>query len=89
MVDESASPLQFPTDYPIKVVGRYSETLRARIDAIMAAHVPDLDPAFTAERLSGNGNFLSISYSFRAVSAEQVTALAVELKACPDVMIVI
>jgi uncharacterized protein len=81
--------LQFPTDYPIKVVGRTSETLRARIDAIVSAHVPDLDSSLTTERLSGNGNFRSLSYTIRAVSAAQVTALAIELKACPDVMMVL
>ena len=81
--------LQFPTDYPIKVVGRSSDTLRPRIDAIVSAHVPDLDPARISERSSGNGNFRSISYTIRAVSAAQVTALATDLKACPDVLIVI
>ncbi len=81
--------LQFPTDYPIKVVGRTGATLRARIDAIFRAHVPDFDPSLTTERLSGNGNFQSISYTIRAVSAAQVTALATDLKAAPDVMIVI
>ena len=81
--------LQFPTDYPIKVVGRTSDSLRARIDAIFRAHVPDFDPSLTTERLSGNGNFQSISYSIRAVSAAQVTALATDLKAAPDVMMVI
>ena len=66
-----------------------SDGLRARIDAIFAAHVPDLDSARTTERFSGNGNFQSISYVIRAVSAAQVTALAIDLKACPDVLIVI
>jgi uncharacterized protein len=89
--DEAPPPplLQFPTDYPIKVVGRTSDTLRARIDAIFGAHVPDLDSSRTTERLSGNGNFQSLSYTIRAVSAAQVTALAIDLKACPDVLIVI
>ena len=81
--------LQFPTDYPIKVVGRKSVTLRAQIDAIFGAHVPDLDASLTTERLSGNGNFQSISYVIRAVSAAQVTALATDLKACPEVLIVL
>jgi putative lipoic acid-binding regulatory protein len=81
--------LQFPTDYPIKVVGRTSDTLRVQIDAIFSAHVPDLDAASTTERLSANGNFQSISYLIRAVSAAQVTALATDLKACPAVLIVL
>jgi putative lipoic acid-binding regulatory protein len=71
------------------VVGRTSDTLRARIDAIFSAHVPDLDPARTTERLSANGNFQSISCTIRAISAAQVSALATDLKACPDVLIVI
>jgi putative lipoic acid-binding regulatory protein len=98
MVSEPAAPadepsppplLQFPTDYPIKVVGRTSDALRARIDAIFAAHVPDLDTSRTTERFSGNGNFQSISYTIRAVSAAQVTALVTDLKACPEVLMVI
>lgn len=85
----AAPLLKFPTDYPIKVVGRTSSTLRAQIDAIFQAHVPNLDNSLTTERLSGNGNFQSISYTFTAISAAQVTALATDLKACPDVLIVI
>ena len=38
-----AELLKFPTTYPIKVVGRRSEHMRANIDAIVRAHVPDLD----------------------------------------------
>ena len=43
MVDES--PLVFPTDYPIKVVGRSEASLRSRIDAVFHAHVADLTAA--------------------------------------------
>ena len=81
--------LQFPTDYPIKVVGRTSDTLRMRIDAIVSVHVPDLDASLTTERLSANGNFLSITYSVVAVSAAQIEALVTDLKAAPDVLMVI
>jgi uncharacterized protein len=81
--------LQFPTDYPIKVVGRAGGPLRAAADAILAKHVPDLDASRTSERLSANGNFLSISYTIRAVSAEQVTSLATELARCEAVLLVI
>jgi len=81
--------LTFPTDYPIKVVGRASESLRRDIDAIVARHAPDFDRERVSERRSANGNFLSISYHIHAVSAEQVTALARELSACETVLLVI
>ena len=85
----SSNLLKFPTDYPIKVVGRASETLRGTADAIVARHVPDFDASRTTERHSANGNCLSISYTIRAVSAEQVTALATELSSCESVLLVI
>ena len=89
MVDESTSPLQFPTDYPIKVVGRPSDEFRARVHAIMLRHAPSLDPDQVTERLSENGNFLSISYMLRAESREQIIALASDLKACEGVLMII
>jgi hypothetical protein len=79
--------LQFPTDYPIKVVGRASGRLRQDADAIIARHVPDLDTSRVTEQLSANGNFLSISYLIRAVSADQVEALAADLSACESVLL--
>jgi putative lipoic acid-binding regulatory protein len=81
--------LQFPTDYPIKVVGRPSAEFRARIHAVIIRHAPDVDTDRITERLSGNGNFLSISYTIRAVSREQVVALARELSASEGVLMVI
>jgi putative lipoic acid-binding regulatory protein len=88
MVSESPL-LTFPTDYPIKVVGRPSPEFRARIRAIVETHAPGIAAERVSERLSANGNFLSISYSIPAVSREQVTALATELSSCELVLMVI
>ena len=91
MVDETetASLLQFPTDYPIKVVGRPSDEFRARAHAVMLRHAPTLDPDQVTERLSENGNFLSISYMIRAESREQIVALVTDLKAAEGVLMII
>lgn len=88
-VDPASSPLQFPTDYPIKVVGRTSRELRGRIDAIFQVHVADLDPARISERASGAGNFTAITYVIVARSREQVTALVSALTATEGVLMVI
>ena len=89
MVDETPSLLQFPTDYPIKVVGRPSDEFRAHVHAIMIRHAPNLDTDQVSERLSENGNFLSISYTIRAESREQIVALATDLKALEGVLMVL
>jgi uncharacterized protein len=81
--------LQFPTDYPIKVVGRPSAEFRARIHAVVLKHVPNVETDRISERLSENGNFLSISYMIVAESREQVEALAKDLVAAEGVLMVI
>jgi putative lipoic acid-binding regulatory protein len=88
-LDEARSPLQFPTDYPIKVVGRTERSLRARIDVVVTMHVPDLDPARISERASGAGNFTAITYTIVAQSREQVTSLVMALTATEGVLMVI
>ena len=87
--EEPESLLKFPTDYPIKVVGRPSPEFRAHIHAVVLKHAPDVEPDRISERLSENGNFLSISYMIRAESREQVTALATDLAAADGVLLVI
>ena len=81
--------LEFPTDYPIKVIGRPSDEFRARVHAIVLRHAPLIEPERVTERLSENGNFLSISYRIRAESREQMEALAADLKSCAGVLTLI
>ena len=81
--------LQFPTDYPLKVVGRPQEGFRARVHAIVLRHVPALEPERVSERLRAGGNFLSISYQLRPESRTQVEALVRELQACEGVLMLI
>ena len=87
--ESASSPLVFPTDYPIKVVGRSERGLRMRIDAVVMQHAPDLVPERISERASGAGNFISITYVIVAQSREQVTALVGALVATEGVLMVI
>jgi uncharacterized protein len=81
--------LQFPTDYPLKVVGRPQDDFRARVHAIVLRHSPALPDGRVRERLSANGNFLSISYLLRAESRAQIEALVGELRRCDGVVMLL
>jgi putative lipoic acid-binding regulatory protein len=81
--------LKFPVAYPIKVVGRRSDGLRAAIDAIVRAHVPDLTDDQISERASNQQHFIAITYTINAQSKEQVVALANALQANKDVIMLI
>ena len=81
--------LQFPTDYPLKVVGRPQAELRSRVHAIVQRHVPGIAAERVHERPSANGNFLSISYLLPAESRAQVEALIAELRKCDGVLLLL
>ena len=92
MVDElqpTEELLKFPVSYPIKVVARRSDTLRANIDAIVRQHVPELTDEQVTERASNQKHFVSITYTIIAQSREQVVALANALQASKDVIMLI
>jgi len=85
----AAGPLVFPSDYPIKVLGRSERSLRMRIDTVVLQYAPELSPDRISERASGAGNFTSITYVIIAQSREQVTALVGALVATKGVLMVI
>jgi putative lipoic acid-binding regulatory protein len=81
--------LQFPSDYPVRVLGRPQPGFRERVHAIVLRHAPALGPEHVSERLSAKGNFLSISYQLRAESRAQIEALVSELQGCEGVLMLI
>ena len=81
--------LTFPTDYPVKVLGRPQPGFRERVDALVRRHAPSLAAEQISERPSANGNFLSITYTLRAESRAQIEALVAELTACEGVLMLL
>jgi uncharacterized protein len=63
---------EFPCDFPIKVMGRDSESFRTLSLAIVERHAGSLAPESISERASSKGRFLSLTYTIRAVSRAQL-----------------
>lgn len=91
MVDEAPGEelLKFPTPWPIKVVGRRDQMVRADIDAIVRLFAPDLTDEQIKERESKEHHFLSITYTINAQSKEQVVGLANALQVAKGVIMLI
>jgi putative lipoic acid-binding regulatory protein len=87
--DPSAELLQFPTDFPIKVMGRNVEGFAAEITVVVRRHAPDFDPATLAARPSRQGTYVGLTATIRAVSRVQLDALYRELTAHPMVKVVL
>ena len=55
----SRAVLEFPTDYPLKIVGKPADEFRARVHAIVLRHAPDPQSARVGERPSANGRYVT------------------------------
>ncbi|MGQ0578424.1 MAG: HP0495 family protein [Betaproteobacteria bacterium] len=86
---ESTSLIEYPTDFPIKVMGRREPRLVQTIIQIVRRHAPDFDPASVEMRTSKKNSYLSVTCTVRATSREQLDALYQELCDHPSVVMVL
>lgn len=87
--DPQQSPLTFPTDFPIKVMGRREDGFAQVVSEIVLRHAPDFNPATMEMRSSKQGRYLSLTVTIRARSREQLDALYSELSGHPMVIMVL
>jgi len=83
------SLLDFPCDFPIKVMGRKAPGFAQTVTEIVLRHAPDFDPATVEMRPSRQGRYLSVTCVLRATSREQLDALYRELCDHPAVVMVL
>jgi putative lipoic acid-binding regulatory protein len=69
----------FPCDFPIKVMGRESESFRTLTLAIVERHAGSLAPERISERASSGGRFLALTYTIRAESRAQLDRIYQDL----------
>jgi putative lipoic acid-binding regulatory protein len=83
------SPLAFPCDFPIKVMGRKQPGFAQSVTDIVLKHAPDFDVATVEMRPSRQGRYLSVTCVVRATSRDQLDALYQELCDHPAVVMVL
>ena len=70
---------QFPTEFPIKVMGRDSESFRTLTLAIIERHAGPMTPDRIGERMSREGKFLALTYTITAESRAQLDSIYQDL----------
>jgi putative lipoic acid-binding regulatory protein len=81
--------IEFPCDYPIKVIGVKHHALRARVVAIVRNHAPELAEESISLRDSRAGKYCSVRLSITATGEPQLRALHRELLDEPLVKLVL
>lgn len=88
-VTDDAPRIEFPCQYPIKVIGNAGEGFVALVIDIVERHAPGLDSTTIDIKESRNGRFLSIRMEITATGPEQLQVLNDELKASGRVQMVL
>jgi putative lipoic acid-binding regulatory protein len=89
MPPAAESLLEFPTAFPIKVMGRTQDGFAQAIVAVVQRHAPDFDPATMEMRASTAGRYLSLTCTINAVSRKQLDDLYRDLSSHPMVAMVL
>lgn len=83
------SLIQYPSAFPIKVMGEKTDGLVGAITSIAHQFDPAFDPAVIELRESKGGKYLGVTISVTATSREQLDALYQALSAHPMVKVVL
>ena len=67
--------IEFPCDYPIKVLARSSEDLAEVVLTVFEQHAPGFDRTAVTARASSKGTFTSLTITITATGPEQLEAL--------------
>lgn len=88
MADQQETLLEFPCDFPLKIMGRADDQLAQVVLEIVTRHAPGFDGATMEMRASSGGNYVSLTCTVVATSKPQLDALYTELTSHPLVKVV-
>lgn len=88
-MDERPTLLEFPCDFPIKVMGLCVDGFAQTVVELVQRHDPGFDPATLAMRPSSQGKYLALTCTVRATSQAQLDALYRALSGHPMVKVVL
>jgi putative lipoic acid-binding regulatory protein len=88
-VPPERSLIEYPSAFPIKVMGARVEGFTEAIVAVARRFDPGFDPATVESRPSRGGNYLGLTITIAATSREQLDALYRALSSHPMVKVVL
>ena len=83
------SLIEYPSDFPIKVMGAHVEGFVEAIVIVAQNFDPGFDPATIEHRPSKAGNYLGLTLTVRVTSREQLDELYRTLSSHPMVKVVL
>ncbi|MDN7971009.1 YbeD family protein [Burkholderia multivorans] len=83
------SLLEFPCDFPIKIMGKAHPEFKDTIFKVVSVHDNEIDLEKIEERASSGGNYTGLTVTVRATSQEQLDNIYRALTGHPMVKVVL
>ena len=80
------SVIEFPCEFPIKMMGRDTPEFRDAMRMIVEKHAGDVDDSRVQTAVSRNGSFVSVTITITATSQQQLDDIYREISARDDVL---
>lgn len=81
--------LDFPCDFPIKIMGKASLDFQAAVLDVVRRHIPTLSESAVEERYSQGGQYLALTIILPITDQTQLDAIYSELSGHPLVLMVL
>ena len=88
-VAEQDSLIEFPCDFPIKIMGETRDDFTAKMVEVIQQHLPDFMPNNIEMRASSGGKYISITATVYVTNKPQLDAIYMSLTAHEYVKVVL
>ncbi len=89
VTEQEPPKIEFPCDYPVKVLGRSVPEFEASVTEIIEKHAPGFPRERTTSRASREGKFTALTFHITATGKPQLEAIHADLMATGLVQMVI
>ncbi|HVL74418.1 MAG TPA: DUF493 family protein [Noviherbaspirillum sp.] len=89
MTDQRDSLIEYPSDFPIKIMGVMQDEFAQTMVDVVVRHDPTFHAGRMEMRASSKGTYLSLTVTVLATSREQLDNLYRELSSHPMVKVVL
>lgn len=83
------SIIEFPCEFPVKIIGTNSEVFLDEIKMIVLHHFADFNQENLKHKLSDKGNYLAITVTVYATNQEMLDSFYLALTQHPDIKMVL
>lgn len=88
-MSNTTSLMEFPCDFPLKIIGKHSNSFVQDVTSIILKHFPTTPLQNITQKPSDKGNYIALTVTLHVLDQPTLDALYQELGKLPDIKMVL